>query len=591
MEMLPSHLKKYVVEQNYEKYSPVDQAVWRFILRQLKSFLSKNAHECYLEGLEKTGIEIERIPKITEISQKLSKYGWRAIPVSGFIPPAAFMELQSLGVLPVASEIRSLDHLLYTPAPDIVHEAAGHAPILINTEFAAYLKKYAQVAKKSIISSQDLDMYEAIRLLSDLKEHPTSTPEEIANAEENLNAVSKSMTHISEASQLSRMNWWTAEYGLIGSMEKPKLFGAGLLSSVGESKWCLSENVKKIPLTLECVEQGYDITEPQPQLFVTSSFQHLSEVLDQFSEQMAFRVGGLKGLKKALDAKSVNTAELDSGLQISGVVSEAITDKKGEPCYLRLGGPSQLSFQDQQLPGHDKAYHSHGFGTPLGFFKSFPGLAPCDLTDQQWATLGFTFEEGAKSSSLVFLEYTSGVVLTAVPVRRLVRNGKTVLLRLTDARVEFEGRVLYEPSWGPFDMALGSKVVSVYGGAADREKYGDSDDFKVAHVATPKWDNKALARHAIYQSIRDLRESTLATSDFLTALKAVFERQQKDFPEDWLLVLEIFELVTAKNLDLTFQNILKAELQKLALKYPEKKETITDGLNLAIREATDHELR
>ena len=95
MELLPSHLKKYVVEQNYEKYSPVDHAVWRFILRQLKSFLSKHAHECYLEGLQKTGIEIERIPKISDISEKLSKFGWRAIPVSGFIPPAAFMELQS----------------------------------------------------------------------------------------------------------------------------------------------------------------------------------------------------------------------------------------------------------------------------------------------------------------------------------------------------------------------------------------------------------------------------------------------------------------------------------------------------------------
>src|SRR4051812_19031403 len=112
MEFLPNHLKKYVVEQDYSKYSPADQAVWRFILRQLKAYLSVHAHQSYVEGLAKTGISIEKIPSIDDISEKLKKFGWRAVPVSGFIPPAAFMELQSLGILPIASAIRSLDHLL-----------------------------------------------------------------------------------------------------------------------------------------------------------------------------------------------------------------------------------------------------------------------------------------------------------------------------------------------------------------------------------------------------------------------------------------------------------------------------------------------
>ena len=180
-ENLPNHLKKYVVDQNYDRYTPIDQATWRYILRQLKDFLSKNAHECYLEGLEKTGISSEEIPKISEMNKKLKNFGWQAVPVSGFIPPAAFMELQSLSLLPIASDMRSLDHLLYTPAPDIVHEAAGHAPILVNTEYAEYLKAYAQVAKKSIISKDDLEIYEAIRNLSDIKENSSSTEQEIKN--------------------------------------------------------------------------------------------------------------------------------------------------------------------------------------------------------------------------------------------------------------------------------------------------------------------------------------------------------------------------------------------------------------------------
>lgn len=134
-QFLPEHLKKYIVEQNYDRYTPLDQAVWRYCLRQLKKFLSVHGHESYLTGLEKTGIDVESIPKISDMSEKLQKFGWRALPVSGFIPPAAFMELQSLSILPIASDMRSIDHLLYTPAPDIVHEAAGHAPIIVDPEY------------------------------------------------------------------------------------------------------------------------------------------------------------------------------------------------------------------------------------------------------------------------------------------------------------------------------------------------------------------------------------------------------------------------------------------------------------------------
>ncbi len=128
MDFIPLHLKKYIVNQDYSKYTPLDHACWRYILRQLKKFLSNHAHQSYLSGLEKTGLDIETVPNISDISAHLENFGWRALPVSGFIPPAAFMELQSLSVLPIASDMRSIDHLMYTPAPDIVHDAAGHAP-------------------------------------------------------------------------------------------------------------------------------------------------------------------------------------------------------------------------------------------------------------------------------------------------------------------------------------------------------------------------------------------------------------------------------------------------------------------------------
>ncbi|WP_413558865.1 aromatic amino acid hydroxylase [Bdellovibrio sp. HCB209] len=574
-DFLPPHLRKYVVEQHYEKYTPIDQAVWRYILRQLRSFLSKNAHESYVEGLSKTGISVERIPRIEEISVKLKEFGWRALPVSGFIPPAAFMELQSLGVLPIASDMRSIDHLLYTPAPDIVHEAAGHAPILIQPEFAEYLRQYAQVAKKAILSREDLNLYEAIRELSDLKEMPGATTEQIKAAEAHLDKVSKSISHVSEASELGRMNWWTAEYGLIGTLDNPKIFGAGLLSSVGESKWCLSQKVKKIPLTVECIKQGYDITEPQPQLFVTPDFETLVKVLNQMADQMAFRLGGLEGLNKAIEAQSVNTAELSSGIQISGQIIEAITDAARKVAYLRLQGPSQLSFKDKQLAGHDKSYHLHGFGTPVGYLKEYPTKEPADLTRSEWADIGVEIGRAAR------LEFVSGVVVTGTLKSMTVLDGKTVLLSLNDAKAEYQGRILFDPTWGMYDMALGATVPSVFGGPADREAYGETEDFVAKRVPTPNYKPEELKLHKQYGLMREIREKNIQGSDLEKSLSEVLANHDKEFPQDWLLRLEALEVIKARASSSALHAKLEKDLQALAGKDEQTKNLIQDGIALS----------
>src|SRR5665213_1353705 len=322
-------------------------------MRQLKSFLRTHAHGSYLEGLRKSGLEVERIPRIESIDEHLEKFGWGAVPVSGFIPPAAFMEFQSIGVLPIASDMRTLDHLLYTPAPDIVHEAAGHAPILADPEYAAYFLQYCGVARHSIISKEDMAQYEGIRVLSDMKENPASTPQDIARAEASLNSINKNMKHVSEAALLSRMNWWTAEYGLIGSMTEPKIFGAGLLSSVGESRASLDSQVKKIRLSVNCVDYSYDITEMQPQLFVTEDFAHLGQVLEELADRLAYRRGGVFGLERAIEAETVNTVQLNSGVQISGVLKRYIgmPSQPTVPVYLQFDGPCQLALEYHEIPG------------------------------------------------------------------------------------------------------------------------------------------------------------------------------------------------------------------------------------------------
>src|SRR5204862_283517 len=87
---------------------------------------------------------------------------------------------------------------------------------------------------------------------------------------------------------LSRLHWWTVEYGLIGPLENPKIYGAGLLSSIGESVSCLEPAVKKIPYSIDAANMPFDITTKQPQLFVCRDFKHLADVLEEFASKMAF---------------------------------------------------------------------------------------------------------------------------------------------------------------------------------------------------------------------------------------------------------------------------------------------------------------
>lgn len=581
MYQLPDHLKKYIVNQEEINYTSKEHSIWRYILRQLKDFLKDHAYEGYLEGLQKTGITTEEIPRIKDISRHLEKFGWRALPVSGFIPPAAFMELQSLSILPIASEIRSLDHLKYTPAPDIVHEAAGHAPFLANPEFAAYLKKYSTVAKKAIMSKEDLEVYEAIRILSDIKENPLSTKQQTEAAEKKLVSVVEKNKTVSEAAELGRMNWWTAEYGLIGDLNNPKIFGAGLLSSVGESHSCLEDKVKKIPLSIECLKYSYDITEQQPQLFVTPSFKYLETVLNQMAEQMAFITGGVKGLEKAQISGTVNTIELNSGLQISGILS-GYEHTNGAVDFVQFSSPTQMAIQDSQIDGHDKHYHAAGFSSPLGKFKN-NDTCPCEYSDNDWLSLGL--EIGKK----IILTYANGFIVQGIYYGRLIRNHRTLIMNFKDASVTKGSQVYYKPEWGPFDLVLGSTITSVFSGPADRVAYGQNDDFVVKKVAPKTLTDNDRKINQVYTNIRHLRTEFNFETPALPTLKSLYLQITEYDSKDWLAVLEIYEILVQKRASLSkesnyneFLNQIRNDLETKRTILTDSGDSIHQGLQLAM---------
>jgi phenylalanine-4-hydroxylase len=511
MGVLPPHLRRFVVDQEWEAYTPRDHAVWRHVLVRLVERLRDRAHESYLHGLEATGIGVDRIPRIDEMNEKLSRFGWLAVAVRGFIPPAVFTALQSRRVLAIAADVRSPEHVEYTPAPDIVHESAGHAPILADPRYAEYLRRCGEVGALAIASTADDAVFHAVRHLSVVKEDPGATPEEVRLAGERLAAAAAGRRFDSEGIRASRLYWWTAEYGLVGSLEAPRLYGAGLLSSLGESLHCLGPSVRREPLTAGCADVGYDITEMQPRLFVTPDFEALFDVLEAFSAGLSFRVGGDHGLAEALRAGSVNHLRLSDGREVTGRVAALVPgDHPAGPglrtALVRVDGPALLS---------------RG-GVAAG--RPIPG-----------PVLVATGGDAPLAPGRFVVALPTGLRLEGFSV-----DGEQVL----DLRAWMGGRPL---DVAPAAVILVSRSVpSVAGGPADPAAwdrwFGEAEGFAAGDGEARARARKAAAvppgLAALYARVRELRAGTARDPAEIHRLREAALR----FPEEWLLREELEEL-------------------------------------------------
>ena len=565
---LPQHLKRFIVPQNYELYSAIDQAVWRFVMRKNMSYLKKIAHKSYIDGLRKAGIGTETIPNIYGMNRILKEIGWAAVAVDGFIPPNAFMEFQANKILVIACDIRQLENIEYTPTPDIIHEASGHAPIIANPDYAEFLRRLGKIGSKAIMSKHDVDLYEAVRKLSMLKEKAQVDKSTIDEAQKVVNKLQKQDQGFSEMAKVRNMQWWSVEYGLIGSMSSPKIYGAGLLSSIGESKWCMGQKVKKLPYSIDVTEVGFDITKPQPQLFVTPNFPYLMEVLEEFANTLSVRKGGCEGLQKLIASESIGTIELNTGLQISGVFSDVILNEKKDVIYFKTRGETALSYRDKELIGHGVSYHKSGYSSPLGMLKkvSLPleDMTPVDLKAYNiydGKLLSFEFESGVK---------VAGVNITGI--RNL--SGKIMIIQLRECTVSYKENILFKPEYGTFDMAIGNDIISAFAGSADPESFiglYNKTCKKISALSeppSPKVDLEILA-----QKIRDLR---LSKSYDKKTLVGLFKTLKFKHPNNWILPLELLEL--AKNQDLKVK--INKHLQEVGEKNPKLKSLIGGGISL-----------
>jgi phenylalanine-4-hydroxylase len=571
---VPPHLRQFVVEQDYARYTAIDQAVWRFVLLQTRARLLETAHPAYRNGFEAAGISVERIPSIAEINDRLGRFGWGAVCVDGFIPPRAFQEFQARGILPIAADMRTLAHLAYTPAPDIIHEAAGHAPILTDPAYASYLRRIGEIGKRAFTLPEEQRVFDAIHLLSEVKEDTSRGPESIRKVESELRSALEAAKEASEASALSRLYWWTAEYGLVGTPASYKLYGAGLLSSLGESHSCHSPAVKKLPLDEHVTGVSYDITKPQPQLFVTPSFEALHDVLERVSQSLAFERGGALAIARAIASRELASARFSSGAWVMGVLAEAGPGGDA-PAWLRFTGPVGFAY-DGVI---DEAQRELCPEEQLIVTGPLRGGARLERIGDAELARGRD-ELGGRHA----FEYASGARVEGRLVRHARRSdGHLLHVLLTDARVEAPGRP--PQAFSELVLVPAGDFVTAQAGAVD-PSFFPVTDFPGTRVPKPReLPERDLELLELYQSaLAAHQEGPDAMSK---AFPLIHMRLGRDFPREWLLRWNLLESLKKRNLDPPRAASLKAELEALeiALNY---EQPIATGLRyLASAEKRD----
>jgi phenylalanine-4-hydroxylase len=372
-------------------------------------------------------------------------------------------------------------------------------------------------------------------------------------------------------SRIRNLHWWTVEYGLIGTVDNPKIYGAGLLSSIGESAWCMTDNVKKIPYDISAADQSFDITKPQPQLYVTPDFAHLSLVLEEFANNMALRTGGLSSLKKLIQSNALGTIELSTGIQISGVFTNVI-EEEGKPVYVQTTGKTALSYREKELVGHGTQYHAEGFGSPIGKLKGI-NLAIEDMSPRDLRA--YDIYEAEK----VTLEFEGNITVSGEIItgsRNL--QGEIIIISFKNCTVTHNDTVLFKPEWGTYDMAVGKKVISAFSGPADVNSFDMVSHVPSSKTIKAKKSPEREELEILYKAVRAIREGKESSY----SLASIFQILQSNHPNDWLLSVELVEILKDKNEPELKEQVL-IHLEKVKQKRPEIAHLITGGLELIFK--------
>jgi phenylalanine-4-hydroxylase len=256
------------IRQPYELYSAENHLAWRNLYERMRPKWQQYANPHFLRGISSLCLHPERVPNLDDVNRFLNPLtGFRAKPVSGYVPSFQFFHCLSQREFPTTITIRRSDQLDYLPEPDIFHDIAGHVPMHTDRMFADTLVRFGQCA------------HAAAEMASEIRD-----------------PVLKVTRLESMIRAMARFFWFTIEFGLMRSGEELKAYGSGLLSSYGELGHALeSREVQRFPIRLEWViNQAFEIDHYQPLLFVVDGFDHLFGLVDELEEWL--RAGKLNNV-------------------------------------------------------------------------------------------------------------------------------------------------------------------------------------------------------------------------------------------------------------------------------------------------------
>jgi phenylalanine-4-hydroxylase len=231
--------------QNYDSYTEQDHAVWSILYKRQTELLQRYADVAFLQGMDKIGFTPTAIPDFRILNQKLGELtGWEITAVPGIVDDKLFFEMLAAKQFPCTTWIRTMAQLDYLEEPDMFHDVYGHIPLLSDSSYGDFLVGLSNIALKHI------DNPHAIHLLS-------------------------------------RIYWYTIEFGLISIQDELKVYGAGILSSQGETPYSVSKEVPKHTFDVKQIFDTVYIKEKfQERYFVIDSYKQLYESLGEIETEL-----------------------------------------------------------------------------------------------------------------------------------------------------------------------------------------------------------------------------------------------------------------------------------------------------------------
>jgi phenylalanine-4-hydroxylase len=228
------------LKQEYSKYTPEDFQVWKILFERQIKVLNELAAEEYLEGIKTIEFNSEKIPDFREVNVILEKTsGWSLEVVEGIINEEDFFTLLAQKKFPATTWLRKLSELDYLPEPDMFHDVFAHVPLLTNKKFCDFFKTIGDLGIKHRNRPEILGM-------------------------------------------LGRLYWFTVEFGLIKQNNKLKIYGAGILSSFGETHFSVSDKPQHQAFDPETImNTAFENDKIQDKYFIIESFDQLYESISE----------------------------------------------------------------------------------------------------------------------------------------------------------------------------------------------------------------------------------------------------------------------------------------------------------------------